>query len=248
MLKCPFECGYKTEDEYSISLHVETDHSELGLSPFATRDGESLSLARALQCEDDYTRQENQGLNEASHALALSKNAENHLEREATGEDDADTVYVECPQPGCGEYISLLELNDHLDIHASLDDFSASPTIARIMNSRSAHRSDPCHSLDFNKHATHRVKKQHMSTHSPAKSEQGPSLARTLSPSLHQSSRKSPKDHSPSLVQKQSVRLGVSSYNHVRVISLGTTRGSLHPCSHLSLLTRGLEERTRPVC
>jgi len=219
LLKCPFECGYKTDDEYSISLHVETDHSELGLSPFATRDDESLSLARALQREDDCARQENQSLNKVSHAVALSKNAENHLEREATGEDDADTVYVECPQPGCGEYINLLELNDHLDIHASLDDLSASPTIAKIMNSRSAHGSDPRHSLDLKKQATHRVKKQRTSTHSPAKSEQDPSLARTLSPFLHQPSRKSPKESSSSLVQSQSVRLGVSSCHCVRVIS-----------------------------
>lgn len=210
MLRCPFECGYQTADEYSISLHVETGHSELEDSPFATVDDKSLSLALALQrAEEDAVWQERSRVEGASPSMALSLDTGTGLVNELADDGHAKVVYVECPQPGCGEHIHLVDLNDHLDIHASLDHLSTSPTIAKM--SGSASTCDPDYPLSFasEKHdmsdETHYVSGQ-----SSGKLKQDDSLTRAIQPVLRSSSLVKQNIPPSSSAQAQSIRLGVS--------------------------------------
>ncbi|KAL1302551.1 hypothetical protein AAFC00_002933 [Neodothiora populina] len=155
MLECPF-CDYRSADAYTITLHVETNHSDSGESPFATRNEESLALALTLQhAEERYMPHDTAKLSDGPRAIALSLRCttgstelEQQAERAAVGTeiDKAVNDYVECPHTGCGEHVYLIDFNDHLDIHASLDSPFASHTIAETAKSDTGHEGDPGHS------------------------------------------------------------------------------------------------------
>ncbi|KAJ8130434.1 hypothetical protein O1611_g3195 [Lasiodiplodia mahajangana] len=90
VMTCPL-CGYKTDREYSMLLHMEELHAE-GLSPFVADLDLDASRGREPQT----------------------------AEQEVSSSDDADDaqLFVECPIEGCLEQISLAELEDHVDFHA----------------------------------------------------------------------------------------------------------------------------------
>lgn len=144
MLECPF-CGYHSTCAYAISLHVETLHSDNHDSPFATKDDASLSLALSLQREEeasfDTARTKLSRLSPSSIAPASSRQHGVDQDAPADG-DDADVDYVQCPQQGCGEHVFLIDYNDHLDIHVSLDELSPSHTIATMHESDSGYETE----------------------------------------------------------------------------------------------------------
>lgn len=126
MLDCPF-CHYKTVDLYGVSLHVEEHHTID--SPFAIKDVDdaSLSLARALQREED---------EDLRHPVAPSpepKDASTQVYAPGHRSYDHEVEYAECPYSGCGEWISLTNYNDHLELHAFTDSPSLSHTIAKMI-------------------------------------------------------------------------------------------------------------------
>ncbi|KAI0434635.1 peptidase family C78-domain-containing protein [Xylaria sp. FL1042] len=87
VMTCPL-CGYKTDIEYAILLHMEESHSE-GKSPFVADHDSDASRAKDKE----------------------------PAEREANRDEDAG-LFVECPIEGCLEQISFAELEDHIDLHA----------------------------------------------------------------------------------------------------------------------------------
>ncbi|KAI0810736.1 peptidase family C78-domain-containing protein [Xylaria sp. FL0064] len=87
VMTCPL-CGYKTDLEYAILLHMEESHSE-GKSPFVADQNSDASRPKENQPE----------------------------EREANRDEDTG-LFVECPIEGCLEQISFAELEDHIDLHA----------------------------------------------------------------------------------------------------------------------------------
>ena len=89
LLECPF-CGYKTEDAYSISLHVEQFH--IDDSPFRVR---------------EVSPPPPQLPNQHDSALATKDSL---IEK-------AQDEWVQCPQQDCGEEVLLAELSEHLDLH-----------------------------------------------------------------------------------------------------------------------------------
>ena len=204
-MECPFGCGYSTTDLYRISFHVETCHSDLGESPFATKDDESRSLALAIQCEEEEAlRAEEMNETSRSVALSLGRNPPSELRplpAGASGEVD----YVECPVPDCGEYLHLLEYDDHLDIHASLDDPQLPPTIANMIGSDSGHEYNKRPSLVPGERGISRIPT------AGCRKQQG-TLSRTISPFLRTPSIKGKPVQLPvhSLAQNHSLRLGVS--------------------------------------
>lgn len=138
-MSCPFECGFKSPDPYRLSFHLETVHTESGKSGFAVDDDEeSLALARQLQNEEDEASNRAR-LDKASLPLATSSH-ENDIAHPLGNEAQAGSSFVECPL--CSEILYLLDYNDHLDIHASLDE---TQTITYITGSGSGdeHNSRP---------------------------------------------------------------------------------------------------------
>ncbi|KAH8167762.1 hypothetical protein CIB48_g483 [Xylaria polymorpha] len=86
-MTCPL-CGYKTDIEYNILLHMEEYHPE-GTSPFVAHPDLDVSGGR-----DDTPATED----------------------DVNSDDDAELL-VECPVDGCLEQISLAELEDHINFH-----------------------------------------------------------------------------------------------------------------------------------
>ncbi|RAL60179.1 hypothetical protein DID88_000803 [Monilinia fructigena] len=80
-IRCPF-CGYKTESEYQIMLHMETLHAE-GESPFVAKDSASV-IAMVDPNDIDYADCPVDGCGE----MVLFSELESHIEMH--GEEDGD--------------------------------------------------------------------------------------------------------------------------------------------------------------
>lgn len=106
-LECPF-CQFHDESEYVLLLHIEALHTDD--SPFVVRDDPA-----------------NTGLT-GGLTNSLGPGNFNQLDYEfgSRTEDDEETMYVLCPEPGCEEPVLLMELQTHLDFHEaeqiSMDD------------------------------------------------------------------------------------------------------------------------------
>ncbi|KAI8945282.1 peptidase family C78-domain-containing protein [Xylaria longipes] len=85
-MTCPL-CGFETNVEYSILLHMEEYHSE-GRSPFVA---------------DPY--------------LDVPRSRDDTPATEQEGSSDGDAELVDCPVEWCLEQISLAELEDHINFH-----------------------------------------------------------------------------------------------------------------------------------
>ncbi|KAI1429473.1 peptidase family C78-domain-containing protein [Xylaria sp. FL1777] len=92
VMACPL-CGYKTDLEYAILLHMEESHAE-GESPFVADRDPDVS-------RPNEHRPAEQGASSSS----------------SSGDDDVG-LFVECPVEGCLEQITLAELEDHIALHA----------------------------------------------------------------------------------------------------------------------------------
>lgn len=148
MSACPFECGWilTQQDPYKVMLHVETEHPEFDESPFAA-DGSDASLALARQLQQDVERllRDNK-LDKGSYSsLAPTQSSHkdnvNHKPALRKVSTDVEVDFVECIL--CSEIVYLSDYNDHLNIHASLDDTVSSHTIAKMTESDSGYETDP---------------------------------------------------------------------------------------------------------
>lgn len=101
---CPF-CDFKETNDYQLLLHVEIEHSENGVSPFAIKD----ELAARSQPNTN---------GESASQPARSGTA--------TPIESSEPEYIECPYK-CGEQILAKELEFHANLHAAeemaLEDF-----------------------------------------------------------------------------------------------------------------------------
>ncbi|KAK3059956.1 hypothetical protein LTS18_009661, partial [Coniosporium uncinatum] len=97
---------------YAVMLHFEEAHTED--SPFVTTD----SKASDVSLEKEPTK--------ANMATATASNEEDE--------------WVQCPEEDCGEMLSLVEFNDHLDLHAS-EKLSFDDTASRNIDLDSVGRS-----------------------------------------------------------------------------------------------------------
>lgn len=97
-LECPF-CQFHDESEYVLLLHIEALHTDD--SPFVVKDDPA-----------------NTGLT-SGLTRSLGPGNFNQLDYEfgSRTEDDEETMYVLCPEPGCEEPVLLMELQTHLDFH-----------------------------------------------------------------------------------------------------------------------------------
>ncbi|KAI0866172.1 peptidase family C78-domain-containing protein [Xylaria cubensis] len=86
-MTCPL-CGYETDIEYNILLHMEEQHAE-GPSPFVADPDIDVSRGR-----DDTPA----------------------TEEDVNSDEDAE-LFVECPVDGCLEQIGIAELEDHINFH-----------------------------------------------------------------------------------------------------------------------------------
>lgn len=236
-MECPF-CHYHTTSEYNISLHVETSHPEFDQeSPFATTDDDSLSLARALQQEDQEVLNGSK-LDGDSHRLALS------LSENEPPIDDCG--YVVCPV--CKEYIFLPDYSDHLEIHASLDDLSSIDTIATMMiGSGPGCNTDSQPSLGRKRGSG--LQSSHNIVRSAEKQKHKSTLTRTVSSSIQKYSRdENVLFNSPSTPNKNRIRLGVSASPLSSSCYLKLSLKAGKPLKEACLLIQALEEGTRPFC
>ena len=93
-VNCPF-CGFRDDDGYAVQLHIEEHHTED--SPFVINGGrpDSRSKARSLP-----------------HApVRISKSSS------SSGGPSQENPWVKCTRPGCGEYVYIAEIQEHLDLH-----------------------------------------------------------------------------------------------------------------------------------
>ena len=97
---CPF-CGFKGESEYKIQLHIEEHHTED--SPFVASHGCTF-----LERESD-------------SALPPRPLVPKH-EREPESENHQmpGDSWTKCTRPGCGEYVLLVDIDEHLEMHAAI--------------------------------------------------------------------------------------------------------------------------------
>ncbi|OQO01098.1 hypothetical protein B0A48_13341 [Cryoendolithus antarcticus] len=92
---CPFACGYKSDDGYALQFHIEEHHTEN--SPFITNDRPSLPKRTKFNDRliDDIRPSE-------------------------SGAQRRESEWFKCTRPGCGEYVALFDVDEHLAIHESI--------------------------------------------------------------------------------------------------------------------------------
>jgi len=217
MFDCPFCCGFATTSSYQIQLHVEEQH--IAGSGFATKDDESLTLALQLQQEEEDALQ-GQKLDGASRSLALSLQRESSADTASQtssngNNENEDIPYFECPRPGCGEFVHLIDFNEHLDLHASSDpslEADLPNTITNEMLKSVGYTKAPHHSLQ----TADRINNQDSlldNTNRAADQRSYPKdikIPRAITPFLQERSRKKSRPKSPATKVTEVGRLGVS--------------------------------------
>ena len=127
---CPF-CGFKGESEYKIQLHIEEHHTED--SPFVTSHGASLVEHRSPP--------------ERSPRPSVPKH-DREPEPEFGDHSMLGDSWTKCTRPGCGEYVLLADIDEHLEVHAAIaavDDAkgSSSDSLRSQSTMTPIHRPDP---------------------------------------------------------------------------------------------------------
>jgi hypothetical protein len=117
-MECPFLCGFRTSNdhqaEYHITAHIELQHTPE--SQFAAEDAD-LKFALALQREEE----ERVFADVEDHDTATHCTTEEfdpRTEGAANNAVDDDFPYVECPE--CEDFVHLVELDEHMNNHLSL--------------------------------------------------------------------------------------------------------------------------------
>ncbi|KAK5723045.1 hypothetical protein LTR17_014006 [Elasticomyces elasticus] len=89
--ECPF-CGIKSTEAFVIQAHIEEEHAE-GHTTYSRQDA-----ALAEQLAND-------------HAYGDLP----------TPSSDDDAQWTKCTRPGCGEYVLIQDIDEHLGVHASME-------------------------------------------------------------------------------------------------------------------------------
>jgi hypothetical protein len=117
-MDCPFLCGFHTSNddqaEYHITAHIELHHTPE--SQFAAEE-EDLKFALALQREEE----EQVSVDAKNHDTSINWTAEGldlRRERAANNAVDDDFPYAECHE--CEDFVHLVEFNEHMNKHLSL--------------------------------------------------------------------------------------------------------------------------------
>jgi CCR4-NOT transcriptional regulation complex NOT5 subunit len=125
-MECPFLCGFHTSNdnqaEYHITAHIELHHTPE--SQFTAED-EDLKFALALQREEE----ERVLADVENHDTATHCTAEEfdpRTEGAVNNAMDDDFPYVECPE--CEDFVHLIELDEHMNNHLSLQNSSDTTT------------------------------------------------------------------------------------------------------------------------
>jgi hypothetical protein len=129
-MECPFLCGFHTSNddqaEYQITAHIELHHTPE--SKFAAED-EDLKFALALQREEE----EQVSAAARDHDASTKWTAvdiDPRRERATNNAMKDDFPYAECPK--CEDFVHLIELDEHMNKHLSLQ--YSSGTIADMAN------------------------------------------------------------------------------------------------------------------
>ncbi|KAG9662769.1 DUF1671-domain-containing protein, partial [Aureobasidium melanogenum] len=140
-MECPFLCGFHaTNDhhaEYQILSHIELHHTPE--SHFAVED-EDLNLALALHREEERQVFADTG----DHVSSLKSSGEDLDTRKegAANSMDANFPYAECPK--CEDFVHLIEFDEHMNNHLSLQ--YSSDTITNMAEFDSGYDADLCQS------------------------------------------------------------------------------------------------------
>jgi hypothetical protein len=117
-MECPFLCGFHTSNdgqaEYHITAHIELHHTPE--SQFAAEEEDS-KFALALQREEE----EQVSIDAKNHDTSINWIAEDldlRRERAANHVVEDDFPYAECPE--CEDFVHLIELDEHMNKHLSL--------------------------------------------------------------------------------------------------------------------------------
>ncbi|KAK5706709.1 hypothetical protein LTR97_001699 [Elasticomyces elasticus] len=90
--ECPF-CGIKSTEAFVIQAHIEEEHAE-GPTTHSLQDA---VLAEQLSNKHAY-------------------------EEPPVPSSDDDAQWTKCTRPGCGEYVLMQDIDEHLGVHASMED------------------------------------------------------------------------------------------------------------------------------
>lgn len=116
-MECPFLCGYHAPNdkhaEYQITKHIELHHTPE--SSFAIED-EDLNLALALQRQEE--GQVFADIRSPGSSTKLSAEDLNTRKEGAANPLDADFPYAQCPK--CEDFVHLVEFDEHMNNHLSL--------------------------------------------------------------------------------------------------------------------------------
>ncbi|KAK3620676.1 hypothetical protein LTR56_023268 [Elasticomyces elasticus] len=91
--ECPF-CGIKSTEAFVIEVHVEDEHAEGSTTHSSLQDA---GLAEQLSNQHAY-------------------------EDPPVPTSDDDAQWTKCTRPGCGEYVLIQDIDEHLGVHASMED------------------------------------------------------------------------------------------------------------------------------
>lgn len=100
-LECPF-CQFHDKSEYVLLLHIEALHTDD--SPFVVKDDPANTGLTS-------------GFTNSINDLGPGKFNALDYEFGGPSQDDDETTYVLCPEPGCEEPVLLMELQVHLHFH-----------------------------------------------------------------------------------------------------------------------------------
>ncbi|KAI2608337.1 DUF1671-domain-containing protein [Hypoxylon fragiforme] len=99
-IACPF-CYKKEDNEYAMLLHLETQHCE-GQSPFVVADEEG-GKEGPLDLDGEG------GMN----------HADTDVEEEEGRNNGTLVEWIACPVDGCGEWVQLLKIEEHIELHGT---------------------------------------------------------------------------------------------------------------------------------
>lgn len=111
---CPFNCGYSDFSEHSIETHIESRHSE---NMYLTAEVSRRTDTR-LNLEEGHSEDASSDFGIGRGCLA-STESRTDRDRNQT-EFTTDYTWTRCTRAGCGEYVSIYDTDEHLNMHAAI--------------------------------------------------------------------------------------------------------------------------------
>lgn len=140
-LECYFQCGVSLSSLEALALHIELDHRENNdISPFVIRQ-QSLPATASRSPPAAPSRPPPLPPVSASYEQEPTMLTSSSEDEAASGSDESDAAPLSfiCEEPGCGEQVLLIELNEHSDMHEAerltLDEPSSSSDMLNVSTS-----------------------------------------------------------------------------------------------------------------